>query len=213
MLSSHCTHRAPNELVERQACSWRCWRCWRTGTALFPPTSGWDGPLVYVGLLVGVCRGARVKTDVTKTVHYDSIDQVDSLSGSSKIHLCPVVFRGGGVGVSRGRGGSHTSVSMGKRLVLRKHILSLILTSMVKLYWGQEIQLLINNYSLFFCLRNKNSICSSDLFLNSSQPDIFIFAVKTHTICRILKTTTRNIKSCVDGSPSPLAHSPPYWYW
>jgi len=66
---------------------------------------------VYVGLLVGVCRGARVKTDVTKTVHYDSIDQVDSLSGSSKIHLCPVVFRGGGVGVSRGRGGSHTSVS------------------------------------------------------------------------------------------------------
>ena len=63
-----------------------------------------------VRLLVSVGRRPRVKTDMTKAVHYHPVHQVNSLSGTCQVHLGPVVLTGGAMGVSWGRGWGDSSI-------------------------------------------------------------------------------------------------------
>ena len=63
-----------------------------------------------VWLLVSMGWRARVKADMAEPIHYHTVHQVDRLPGPRKVHLGPVVLRGGGVGVPGGRGGGYSSV-------------------------------------------------------------------------------------------------------
>ena len=66
--------------------------------------------LMNIWLLSRVA-GARVKTDVTKTIHDDPIDQVDRLPCSSQVNLSPIVFTWTGVNIAWRRRGGHSSVA------------------------------------------------------------------------------------------------------